>query len=192
MSNYDNWKTTNPADEFLGPDPREHEWHPLDGVPAPDLLPERWHGPRVHYGYMNAWKTLRLCPMPSFRIRCLWPEFQLEWIDMLGMLGDGGDAYAQWVREQNLRAREKPTSIEISHMESAFGWPGSYLRRKPMELLVAFQVNTRANALEIDVDQLTHVHRILRHYSGENVRRLCREAADYIAYGLNRDEEPVF
>jgi hypothetical protein len=39
-------------------------WHPLDGGPAPEYVPERWDGPHVGKRLVEGLRTLMLMPMP--------------------------------------------------------------------------------------------------------------------------------
>jgi hypothetical protein len=40
------------------------DWHPLDGGPAPEYVPERWDGPHVGKRLVEGLCTLMLMPMP--------------------------------------------------------------------------------------------------------------------------------
>ncbi len=44
-------------------------WHPLDGGPAPEYVPERWNGPHVGKRLVEGLRTLMLMPMRPALLR---------------------------------------------------------------------------------------------------------------------------
>ena len=102
-------------------------------------------------------------------------------------------AWQDWTVDRH-RARERPSALQISQMERAMAWPGRYLyRRVDREELLAFQLDTYANAFGLDLRRL-----MLRKwidgskYSVQAVLNLSFAAADRIADGLLADDEVLF
>lgn len=164
------------------------DWNPLDGVPAPEYVPAEWNGPHVALRLADAWRILAKVPMPRFAPRSfgrMWPEFRIEWTDLLSMIGAGELEAMQ--REMN-RVRVLPTANEISRMEQAIGWPMQYLDQ-PRECLI---VNVVARMTATDGNLHREIRR--RRYGGEAEEwtranwRLC----DRIADGLIKDRVMVF
>ena len=167
-------------------------YSPLDPEP-PYVPPDRWDA--GHVGHRFAEALLVISRMPA-RIwprgfKTLWPQFQSEWADMLSRLSDGGDAYENWCREQNYSVREKPTSIEIMHMETALCWPGAYLRHRS-DLGKAFNVCALAAAREVNVEDVIAGGRHHGVRAPSEWHRLGLEGAERIASGLRADQVGVF
>jgi hypothetical protein len=101
-------------------------------------------------------------------------------------------AYQDWTSTRN-RRREQPSAKEISLMWRAIVWPGRYLfRRASFPQLLAFQLDTYANAFELDLQRLMAKRWFGGRYSVQQVLRQSFEAAEIIADGLIADEEVVF
>jgi hypothetical protein len=155
-------------------------WHPLDGVPAPELVPTQWNAAHVALRLADAWKTLSKMPWRSPFPRQFgrtWPSYRHEWTDLLCMIG-GGELEAMQ-REAN-RSRVLPTSREISQMEQAIAWPMEHLA-EPRHVLI---VNVCARMKSVDGDLDREIRR--RKYGGdaEQWRRLNWTYCDTIADAL--------
>jgi hypothetical protein len=155
-------------------------WCPLDGVPAPELVPGQWTAAHVGLRLADAWRVLGRMPwrspFPRAFGRC-WPPYRIEWTDLMAMIGAGELESMQ--REAN-RTRVLPTSREISHMEQAIGWPMEHLA-EPRHVLI---VNVCARMKSVDGDLDREIRR--RNYGGEAEawRRLNWTYCDTIADAL--------
>jgi hypothetical protein len=60
-------------------------WHPLDGGPAPEYVPERWDGPHAGKRLVDGLRTLMLMPMPRGpqAFGNAWPEYMHDWCDLV-------------------------------------------------------------------------------------------------------------
>lgn len=164
------------------------DWNPLDGVPMPDYVPSEWNGPHVGVRLADAWRTLAKIPMPRFAPRSfgrMWPEYRIEWTDLLSMIGAGELEAMQ--REAN-RVRVLPSAQEISRMEKAIAWPMQYLNQARSVLIV--NVCARMQAVEGNLQR--EIRR--RRYGGDakdwqrSNWKLCEQIAD----GLIKDKVMVF
>jgi hypothetical protein len=164
-----------------------NEWHPLDGVPAPEYVPQDWDGPHVGLRMMEAFKTLARLPNSGVGQKSsAWPEYRHEWEDLLAQQGADADVREDAARAQN-RARLMPTAEDVSRMEKVIGWPARYLHEKPrIARLVQRAAYFRARDLSLDI-----IARRLRR-SPAMLRRDNQVALDSIASGLRCDGEPVF
>jgi len=161
---------------------------PLDPEP-PYEPPDKWDAPHVQHTFAAALGVVARLPGRVWprSYANTWPkDYRRDWVDMLAMLGDGGDAYTQWVREQNFSPREKPTSVEIMHCEAALGWPGAYLLHKP-ELGQALNVTCLAIWREADIEDVVARGKRAGVRSASEWHRLGHEAADRVARGLRAD-----
>jgi hypothetical protein len=171
------------------------KYNPLEDGVIEITKPDTWHGPHVLLRYSQGYQIMikqragRLWPA---QISNTWPDYQMEWLDMLARLGDGGEAHDAWVREQNWTPPEPPSAKEISHCDRALAWPGRflYLKRQP-EILIALNLYAHAKAFNLDPDRLTNRRRHFHFYPGEIVQ-CAFMAAEAIAHGLNREGETVF
>lgn len=165
------------------------QWNPLDGVPAPEFVPDEWNGPHVGVRLVDAWRTLAKIPMPRFWPRSfgrMWPAYRIEWTDLLSMIGAGELEAMQ--REQN-RTRVLPSATEISQMEKAIAWPMEYLDN-PRSVLI---VNVCARMTAIDGNLQREIRR--RHYGGGDAKQWMKinwKLCDRIADGLIKDRVLVF
>jgi hypothetical protein len=167
---------------------------PLDPEP-PYQPPDRWDAPHVQRRFAEAIATLM--KLPAGRTRPggywnTWPQYELEWLDLLSRLEDGGEAYDAWVRQQNWTPPEPPTAKEISTMEAGLGWPGAYLSREPAHLAYALNAVGLARARAVELEQVVRRGK----HAGVNSpivwQQLALEAAGMIARGLRADCIPVF
>ena len=168
------------------------QWCPLHPEP-PYQPPAKWNAPHVAHRFAEAIGTVSQLPGRIWPrgYRTMWPRYQLEWLDMLSMLSDGGEAHDHWVREQNAPRREPPTSIEIMHMEAALCWPGEYLRDEP-DLGRALNVVGLATSREASIEDVVRRGKRAGVKSPAVWHELAQEAAHEIAVGLRLDRVAVF
>jgi hypothetical protein len=168
---------------------RADEWHPLDGVPAPEYIPPCWIGPHVGVRLVEAFKSLSRMPMPG-RISTksgLWPQYRHDWEDWLAQVTADKDAQEQDARAQN-RARVQPTAEDITRMERAIAWPARYLGQRP---IIARTVQRVAVYRAVRGYELDMIARKL-HAPAPVIRHRNRDGLDTIAAGLRQDQEAVF
>ena len=173
---------------FLGNEIIDDNWHPLDGIPAPELVPKVWHGPHVFRRMADAWRVLSKMPWRSPFPRAFgqtWPKYRLEWFDLLSLVGGGELEAVQ--REQN-RVRILPSAREISQMEQAITWPLAYLDR-PQHVLI---VNTCARISSFEGDLAAEMKRRRYHGEADQWQQQNWQLCDNIADGLIGDRIMVF
>lgn len=158
------------------------EWHPLDGKPAPEYIPDFWDGPHVGKRLVEAFKVLANLPdggkrggAPGF-----WPQIFHDEEDL--------KAQKEAVVEEPARPRIKPSSAEISRMETVIVWPGCYLFGDAERAIIVQKV---AFFRSIDMD-MGHVARRLRFANDRALRQINRDGLDAIAAGLRRDKINIF
>jgi hypothetical protein len=165
-----------------------HDWHPLDGVPAPEYIPPVWIGTHVGLRLVEAMRTLtRLSIGPNGSgFGSAWPAYRYEWIDELAQASSDE---TQQLQEANARNWTKiiPSGEEIARMEMAIMWPARYLRDIPHLLRV---VGTVAHARARYREMRWVAHRM--HMPQRLVRRWNNEGLDKIARGLVCDDAGVF
>src|SRR5215475_6032253 len=163
------------------------EWHPLAGTPAPEYVPTRWDGPHVGKRLTEAFRTLSRLPMKGHPrpFGTCWPEYMRDWSDELAILtGELSDLEAA-ARAQN-RVRILPSAAEISRMESAISWPGTYLAARPI-LARVVQIVALHRSREKDLNWIACKLRLASHV----LRARNRTGLDLIAAGLHHDGVPV-
>jgi hypothetical protein len=164
------------------------EWHPLDGVPAPEYIPEEWIGPHVGLRMVEAFKTLAKLPLVGISNRSgLWPDYRHEWEDLLAQQTSDAEVREQDAREQN-RARLAPSAEDISRMERVIGWPARYLQSEPDIARIVQRVAFYRATQDLALDAIAR--RLRQNFAA--VRRDNRNGLDTIAAGLRRDGEAVF
>jgi hypothetical protein len=143
-------------------------WHPLDGGPAPEYVPERRDGPHVGKRLVEGLRTLMLMPMPSGprATGSHWPAYAHDWADLLAQQEADAEQRQRDQREAN-RTQLRPSSTEISRMEQAICWPARYLREFP-QLIRTVQAVAAGRARDRDME---HAARRLR-LPGRVVRRV--------------------
>lgn len=166
----------------------DDDWHPLDGVDAPEFIPPTWNGPHVATRLADAWRILVKMPWRSPYPRAFgqsWPSYRLEWHDLLAIVGGGELDSMQ--REAN-RVRILPSAKEISQMEQAIGWPWRYLRESHRVMIV----NVCARVRSFDGDLAKEMRR--RNYRGnpDQWQEFNWKFCDNIADGLIKDRVVVF
>jgi hypothetical protein len=169
--------------------PGHDRWHPLDGVSAPEYVPEAWIGPHVGLRLVEAFKTLAALPAhfgPQLPHN-FWPRYyRHEWEDLLAQQ-EAAQEDKQLRAEAFNRARIMPSRRDVGHMEIALVWPARYLRTRPIVMRVVQCVACwRARGVETE-----HIARRLRQ-GAARVRAMNRNRLDLIAHGLRRDGVGVF
>jgi hypothetical protein len=172
-----------PAFELIPGD----SWHPLSGHEAPQYIPDVWYGFHVGLRLVEALRTLQQMPMNGHpqAFGNSWPAYAIEFSERSGYEDD--EAWKKDQAAERNRIRPRPSSIEISRMELAIGWPIQYLRDLP-QLLSAVQ---SAAFVRVRHQPLERAAKYLK-LPGRVVRRWNREGLDLIAAGLRRDAVPIF
>jgi hypothetical protein len=166
-------------------------WHPLEQ--ETEYVPLRWDGPHVALRFHQRLKTLSTLPVGRIGpadMRGAWPRYQVEWDDLLNMLGEAaGEAFEEFRRERN-QIRIRASATEITHMETVISWP-AYVRHDA-DHVRAFGLRGLAFAQDRDLGDLIGrgKHRCVR--SEREWRRLAREASDRVALALVHDRVAVF
>lgn len=162
-------------------------WHPLDGVPPPEIVPDRWDGAHAGVRLIEGLRVLRRLPMNGHprEFGNAWPAHAREWSDLVQYCDDP-TWKAEEASERN-RIRPRPSAIEISRMEIVIVWPARYLRDYP-QLITVVQAAALARSRHRDLRWVE------RHFGlpGRMVRKWNRQGLDVIAAGLRRDQVPVF
>jgi len=163
------------------------DWHPLDGVPAPEYIPEQWEGPHVGVRIMEAFRTLSRIPAsrgPKM-FGTAWPAYSYEWGDMLAQQEQDADERRRHESAQN-RSTIMPSAEDVTRMERCLYWPSHYL----WEVFLLYAVNRLASARAIDRDS----EWVARRYGGaaDHWRVLHDDGCGRIAERLIRDRVAVF
>jgi hypothetical protein len=170
--------------------PAAENWHPLDGVPAPEYIPPDWDGPHVGRRLIEAFKTLaRLPDTGPGGCRTAWPLYQYEVREYFAALANGGlgtDVADELQRDRN-RARVPASAEEIMRMECAIAWPARYLAGRAMLSFMVQEV-ARRRAQEWPLGDIARKLRRGPRY----LRRCNRVGLDHIAAGLRADGVAVF
>ncbi len=166
--------------------PAHDGWNPLDGVPAPEYLPDVWIGPHVGLRLIEAFKTLLLLPAARGpkAFGNAWPTYMHDWTDLLAQEGADAEAKAKRADASN-RVRLQPTARDVGRMELAIVWPGQYLRDPILRIV---QRVALLRARDLDLSQIARRMKQPATY----VRRCNGDGLDAIAAGLRRDRQPVF
>lgn len=166
------------------------DWHPLDGGPAPDYIPQAWDGPHVGKRLVEALRTLTNLSIPGASASCgsAWPAYQLqvEFSDLLAMVQADATQQKQDAETKNW-TRPIPSASEIARMESAITWPASYLLPYPQFLRAVSQsahARARNRSLHWAARRLRLPPRLLRRWN--------RDGLDLIAVGLRTDAVRIF
>jgi hypothetical protein len=166
----------------------EREWHPLDGVPAPDYVPPYWDGPQAGKRLAEALRTLARLPMSGGpqMFGNAWPDYRYEFLDQFWQLQADEKQQQQEMWARN-RSRLQPSHQDIARMEIAVVWPARYLQHVT-RLLRTVGLCAVARARNQELDRVARRLRLDESY----VRARNREGLDIIAAGLRRHEVPVF
>ena len=164
----------------------EDDWHPLDGTPAPEYVPEHWTGPHVGLRLVQAFKTLANMPdAGSGSSHGFWPVYFYEWDDLLAQ--EERDAQSKTDAASALnRAKIKPSAQDVSRMEQAISWPGRYCLSVPCARIVQRVAFYRSR--DMDMHQLARRMK----QDPKTLRKRNRVGLDIIAAGLRRDKVRVF
>jgi len=165
------------------------DWHPLDGVPAPEYIPETWSGPHVGVRMVEGFKTLMNLPSAGARSTAsgYWPETWATWEDLLAQTTADVATQEMDAAEKN-RVRVRPTAQDVSRMEAVIVWPARYLALRWLSLARTVQSVALLRAREFDLEMIA---RKLRRGSKE-LRFANRDGLDLIARGLRQDGALVF
>jgi hypothetical protein len=162
------------------------EWHPLDGVPAPEYIPEHWDGPHVGLRLVEGFRTLAAMPNRSVGgTSGYWPEIAYEWRDLMAQEESDLQLKEDKANAHN-RAKIRPSAQAISRMETAIIWPGRYLTELTLTRMV--QRVALARSREVDMGYVAYKMQLDRKF----LRARNRVGLDIIARGLRRDQVRVF
>jgi hypothetical protein len=168
--------------------PGHDGWSPLDGVPAPEYVPEAWIGSHVGLRLIQAFKTLAKMPTTfgPQQAHGSWPRYRYEWEDLLAQEQVTKDDKRLRAEAFN-RVSIPPTAAEVGNMETAIVWPARYLAVRPLIMRSVHQVAAgRARGIEMEA-----IARRMRRRAS-TVRTMNRAGLDLIADGLRRDGVAVF
>src|SRR5262249_49930950 len=164
------------------------DWHPLATTPTPEYVPTRWNGPHVGKRLIEAFHALARLPVangPRFHSG-FWPEWTREWTAKMARLEAGARQPTAQARAAN-RARILPSAAEISRMEAAISWPGTYLAGPRPILARTVGIVAMWRSRERDLSWIASKLRLGVH----TVRARNRAGLDLIAAGLHQDGVPV-
>jgi hypothetical protein len=162
-----------------------HEWHPLDGVPAPEYIPRNWDGMHVGKRLIEGFRTLARVPLDwgPKHYGTAWPAYRLEHREWFAALVDAENP-TPIVAARN-RTRLAPAAIEITRMEIVIGWPGRYLSA---DLSRVVQHVARYRALDWATEDIARKLGL----SPSHLRRCNRMGLDQIARALHTERVAVF
>jgi len=163
------------------------KFNPLEDAVLEDIAPPIWDGPHVGKRLAEALRTLRSMPMNGYPAGFAnsWPTILHEYSDRATYEDD-----PVWKAERAAKSnwtKPRPSSIEITRMETAIVWPAHYLGHVP-QLLRTVQAVALARTRDRDA---AHAARRLG-LPGRLARRRNCEGLDLIAAGLRRDAVVVF
>jgi len=164
------------------------DWHPLDGVSAPEYIPPHWDGPHVGKRLAEAMRTLVHLSIGGAPrgFANAWPEYAVEWTDALAQ------ASADEIQQQQEAAAKNwtriiPSAEEITHMEQAIVWPARYLGEFP-QLLRAVGTVAVCKARYQNIAAASRKLRIPQRLA----RRWNNQGLDMVATGLIRNQVQIF
>jgi hypothetical protein len=183
------WKMT--AKELMAPVLIPGEaWHPLDGAPCPEYIPEQWDGVHVSVRLVEGFKTLGCLPERDRHKQSasgFWPVTWVEWTDMLAQT-NSDTAQREIDAKIKNKVRSRPTAQDVGRMEIVLMWPAKYLADKSVMMARVVQAVALMRAKDYDSEKIARKLCMgLKH-----VRRVNREGLDLIACGLRKHSEPVF
>ena len=183
------WKTT--AKELMGQPvlvPGE-AWHPLDGTPCPEYIPEQWDGVHVSVRLVEGFKTLACLPERDRHKQSasgFWPETWVEWTDMLAQT-NSDQAQREIDMKIKNKVRSRPSAQDVGRMEIVLMWPARYLAEK-IAMARIVQAVAYMRAKEYDSEKIARKLRM----GPKHLRRINREGLDLIALGLRKHSVRVF
>ncbi|WP_342361375.1 hypothetical protein [Terrarubrum flagellatum] len=167
------------------------DWHPLDGVPAPDYVPERWTGEHVMLRLIKAFEILNLvmsAPGPRSPSG-LWPGIRRERkeVEDVEYAIESAALRGEVDRRPTLvRAKSDITARMIHEMEHALYWPAQFVvDRNERRALLTWAM---AKAAKRDMTRICRK----RGWAYSTTRRRRDAAGKTIADALNRAGRPVF
>jgi len=176
----------------------------LDGVPAPEYIPEMWIGPHCGLRMIEAFKTLGM--MPNRKLSTgggFWPDYWPEWQDMLAREQSELELKEERERQQN-KARVMPSAQDISRMEIVISWAAHYLLPEQAKLV---QYIALMRSRDCDIDAVAHrlwkqelqsprqrwrMKQVMLADYQKQMRKANRDGLDLIALGLRADKIEVF
>lgn len=183
------WKMT--AKELMAPVLIPGEaWHPLDGAPCPEYVPEQWDGVHVSVRLVEGFKTLSCLPERDRHKQSasgFWPETWVEWTDMLAQTNSDTTQREIDAKIKN-KVRSRPTAQDVGRMEIVLMWPAKYLADKSITMARIVQAVAFMRAKDYDSEKIARKLRM----GPKHVRRINRDGLDLIACGLRKHSEPVF
>jgi hypothetical protein len=164
------------------------DWHPLDGIPAPEYVPPTWDAVHVGKRLVDGLRTLMLMPRVAGprTFGSQWPAYAHDWADLLAQQ-EADEADKQRAQHEQNRTRLRPSSIEIAQMEQSLSWCLVYLKDWP-QLVRTVQAVAVARSRDRDLE---HAARRLR-LPGHLVRRWNGEGLALIARGLLSNRVRIF
>lgn len=183
------WKMT--AKELMAPVLIPGEaWHPLDGAPCPEYIPEQWDGVHVSVRLVEGFKTLACLPERDRHKQSasgFWPETWVEWTDMLAQTSSDTAQREIDAKIKN-KVRSRPTAQDVGRMEIVLMWPAKYIADRSVTMARIVQAVAFMRAKDYDSEKIAR-----KLCTGpRHVRRINREGLDLIACGLRKHSEPVF
>ena len=163
-----------------------NEWHPLNGVPAPEYIPARWTGPHVGARLADGFRTLAKLPGTAPAKVGFWPAYSYEWEDLLAQREADIDTLEMQEQHQN-RVRLMPSAEEISRMEIIIGWVPKYLKGWPIRARIVQRValcRARDLSLWVAARRMRHAEWFVRQQNDKGLAR--------IANGLEQDGVTIF
>lgn len=184
------WKMT--AKELMGAPvliPGE-QWHPLDGGPAPEYIPEQWDGVHVSVRLVEGFKTLSCLPEKDRHKQSasgFWPETWAEWGDELAQV-TSDTAQREIDAKIRNKVRSRPSSQDVGRMEIVLMWPAKFIAHQSVSMARVVQGVAFMRAKDYEMEKIARKFRM----GPKHVRRINREGLDLIACGLRKHSEPVF
>jgi hypothetical protein len=126
----------------------DRPWHPLDGVPPPEVVPDRWDAGHVAYRMTKAFEVLRSTPHrdgPLGPASC-WPAALREIADYAS-----DDAWVPALAAAFSHDRDTWTADDFSKMEEALAWPMQHLRDQPPQIADALCVWAMAKGYKLSL-----------------------------------------
>jgi hypothetical protein len=183
------WKMT--AKELMAPVLIPGEaWHPLDGAPCPEYIPEQWDGVHVSVRLVEGFKTLACLPERDRHKQSaggFWPETWAEWGDELAQV-TSDEASREIDAKIRNRVRARPSSQDVGRMEIVLMWPAKYVANKSVPMARIVQAVAFMRSKDYDLEKISRKLRM----GPKHVRRINRDGLDLIATGLRQHSEPVF
>lgn len=168
-----------------------NDWHPLDGVPAPDYVPERWTPEHVQLRMIRAYETVHLIvsrPGPG-SARGFWPGIKRDRAEIEDVEFGIGTAILRGEvdrRPTMVGSKSEATARLIAEMERALRWPALHVSNRHLRTVLMSWCNAKARK--------HNFQRVCREkgWAYSTARRKRDEAAALIASSLNRTGVAVY